>query len=129
MSSVTSPTESSIRNKYFTPRILYYKDSLLAECESRQVAPYDEEVYRVRSNASTKQPVADWVADDAVVACMICKSNFTLFFRRHHCRRCGQVVCSKCAPSNNTRPIIELGINEPLLHCKQCFRLKYILLV
>jgi hypothetical protein len=34
-----------------------------------------------------------WVPDEAVVECPLCKEPFTFFFRRHHCRACGKVVC------------------------------------
>lgn len=42
----------------------------------------------------------DWVSNDEVVECMCCqKTAFSMFNRRHHCRRCGRVVCYYC--SNN----------------------------
>lgn len=34
-----------------------------------------------------------WVPDEAVSECPLCAEPFTLFFRRHHCRACGKVVC------------------------------------
>ncbi|OQR83506.1 hypothetical protein ACHHYP_14610 [Achlya hypogyna] len=40
-----------------------------------------------------------WVHDYDVQACMVCQLQFNLFFRRHHCRSCGNVVCSRCAKS------------------------------
>ncbi|RKP23993.1 hypothetical protein SYNPS1DRAFT_1495, partial [Syncephalis pseudoplumigaleata] len=30
-------------------------------------------------------------------AAMTCQKPFTLFERRHHCRRCGEVFCAGCS--------------------------------
>ncbi|KAL6051042.1 Lateral signaling target protein [Balamuthia mandrillaris] len=38
-----------------------------------------------------------WVPDEDVTSCVICGLLFTTFFRRHHCRVCGRVVCKKCS--------------------------------
>jgi hypothetical protein len=39
-----------------------------------------------------------WISDDDVAVCMCCNdSNFSMFNRRHHCRRCGRVVCKTCS--------------------------------
>ncbi|XP_066995944.2 uncharacterized protein Sptz [Anabrus simplex] len=41
---------------------------------------------------------SDWVPNDEVSQCMCCKSvNFSMFNRRHHCRRCGRVICAMCS--------------------------------
>lgn len=31
-------------------------------------------------------------------ACFLCNRTFSLFFRRHHCRSCGNCVCTNCSP-------------------------------
>ncbi|KAF7190237.1 FYVE-type zinc finger-containing protein C9B6.03 [Pseudocercospora fuligena] len=36
---------------------------------------------------------AHWKPDESATSCFICKESFTWFFRRHHCRRCGNLVC------------------------------------
>lgn len=41
--------------------------------------------------------VNTWQPDSAVSACVLCDTSFTLFFRRHHCRKCGRVVCGECS--------------------------------
>ena len=28
--------------------------------------------------------------------CMLCKMEFGIFKRKHHCRRCGRCCCSEC---------------------------------
>ena len=37
----------------------------------------------------TRHPV--WIPDDRVSMCMLCSAEFSLIFRRHHCRACGRV--------------------------------------
>jgi len=37
-----------------------------------------------------------WVPDSEVKACTICAKKFTITFRRHHCRQCGEIVCADC---------------------------------
>ena len=41
-----------------------------------------------------------WVPDRDATRCMspACGAPFTIARRRHHCRRCGKVFCSRCAP-------------------------------
>lgn len=40
----------------------------------------------------------DWVSNNEVLECMCCqKIVFSMFNRRHHCRRCGRVVCYNCS--------------------------------
>jgi hypothetical protein len=45
-----------------------------------------------------------WQPDSSAVSCPICTSAFTFFNRRHHCRRCGRVVCAACSPHRITIP-------------------------
>ncbi|CAH0480664.1 unnamed protein product [Peronospora belbahrii] len=42
---------------------------------------------------------SDWVPDNARKACAVCVKPFALRRRKHHCRHCGEVVCSSCAPA------------------------------
>ncbi|XP_062564915.1 zinc finger FYVE domain-containing protein 9 [Armigeres subalbatus] len=37
-----------------------------------------------------------WVPDNAANSCMQCNQKFSLIKRRHHCRACGQLLCSSC---------------------------------
>ncbi|RKP36385.1 hypothetical protein BJ085DRAFT_21759, partial [Dimargaris cristalligena] len=38
-----------------------------------------------------------WEPDEAARHCRLCERRFTLFVRRHHCRRCGILVCDPCS--------------------------------
>ncbi|KAI5959285.1 uncharacterized protein KGF55_005435 [Candida pseudojiufengensis] len=40
-----------------------------------------------------------WQNDNDVSECFLCQITFNFFNRRHHCRKCGRVVCGDC--SNN----------------------------
>ncbi|KAI0401026.1 hypothetical protein F4802DRAFT_445276 [Xylaria palmicola] len=53
-----------------------------------------------RSQQSISQSVAlpRWQPDNEVTSCPICNVRFSMFFRKHHCRKCGKVVCDGCSP-------------------------------
>jgi len=53
---------------------------------------------RIYSWTVTDQPgrvVDHWVKDDGAETCLQCGIRFTFSERRHHCRNCGQVFCSR----------------------------------
>lgn len=60
----------------------------------------------------TGEHAAVWVPDAEASICMRCqKHKFTAVNRRHHCRKCGFVVCGQCSekrhllPSQSSRPV------------------------
>ncbi|XP_074588886.1 1-phosphatidylinositol-3-phosphate 5-kinase FAB1B-like isoform X2 [Curcuma longa] len=46
---------------------------------------------------------AFWMPDDSCMVCYECDSQFTIFNRRHHCRKCGRIFCAKC--TSNSVPV------------------------
>lgn len=72
----------------------------------------------VSSSASTETPPA-WVPDNEAPVCMSCKAMFTVVRRRHHCRNCGKVFCSRC--SSNSVPLPRFGHLKPVRVCNRCF--------
>ena len=60
-----------------------------------------------------------WIPDAACAACTTCRKEFTMFFRRHHCRRCGKIFCGNCANEFRLLPV-EFGVREPQRVCKDC---------
>ncbi|KAK6338921.1 hypothetical protein TWF696_009722 [Orbilia brochopaga] len=57
---------------------------------------------RVRPGRDPRVPlspeVPPWQPDSEVNNCPICRAGFTFFYRKHHCRKCGRVVCAPCSP-------------------------------
>lgn len=45
-----------------------------------------------------------WQPDSEVADCPICGTPFSFFYRKHHCRKCGRVVCASCSPHRITIP-------------------------
>lgn len=79
----------------------------------------DDELGEVTSAPTT----AHWKPDESATGCYICNETFTWFFRRHHCRRCGNLVCD-----NHIRHTVPLDQNaryHPDGHaskaCKPCW--------
>ena len=71
-------------------------------------------IFVMPATAPTKE---EWVKDDDVHECMVCNTRrFTLLNRRHHCRRCGRVVCSNCSSR------VTLIDSIPRRTCDDCFR-------
>ncbi|KAH9902322.1 FYVE-domain-containing protein [Xylariomycetidae sp. FL2044] len=48
--------------------------------------------------------VPRWQPDAEVTYCPICHTQFSFFARKHHCRKCGRVVCNACSPHRITIP-------------------------
>lgn len=44
-----------------------------------------------------EKSLVPWIADSEVKFCPICKKQFNLARRRHHCRLCGGIMCAKCS--------------------------------
>ncbi|XP_077537379.1 zinc finger FYVE-type containing 26 spastizin [Haemaphysalis longicornis] len=64
-------------------------------------------------------PESEWTPDAAVSCCMACHIEyFSMFSRRHHCRRCGRVVCSTC--SQHSMVVEGFGQNKVRV-CDDCF--------
>lgn len=62
---------------------------------------------------------AEWVPNDKTSVCMNCQlSTFTMFNRRHHCRRCGLVVCAQCSPN---KAIVQGYGTLKVRVCNSCF--------
>ncbi|KAI7902292.1 FYVE zinc finger-domain-containing protein [Cokeromyces recurvatus] len=59
-----------------------------------------------------------WELDRQVTDCRRCHRRFNFLVRRHHCRRCGQIVCDKCSSNRLRLPVEEL-IEDPMVSPSQ----------
>ncbi|XP_058449444.1 zinc finger FYVE domain-containing protein 26 homolog [Malaya genurostris] len=69
-----------------------------------------------------KVPTRDaWINDEDASHCMCCRRNvFSMLNRRHHCRRCGRVICHSCSKKKLIIPV--LYENVPVRACVDCVK-------
>uniref|UniRef100_A0A8D2LJU5 FYVE-type domain-containing protein n=1 Tax=Varanus komodoensis TaxID=61221 RepID=A0A8D2LJU5_VARKO len=61
----------------------------------------------------------DWVPDSTCSHCMACQAPFTFLRRRHHCRSCGKIFCSRC--SSHLAPLPHFRQLNPVRVCTHCY--------
>lgn len=62
---------------------------------------------------------AVWIPDAEASICMHCrKTQFTVLNRRHHCRKCGAVVCNPCS---SKKYLLPAQSSKPLRVCLSCY--------
>jgi len=77
-------------------------------------------------NKSNKDPLTtalprkihSWINDDSVDKCYLCKQQFYILVRRHHCRFCGRIFCHKCSDyyQNIPKDILLSNSNKNIWH-------------
>lgn len=92
-SSSPSPTFSDISTGSTTPSTETLNDE-------EAVPPVRSEIATTPQNTNTTSWLGKqaplWIPDAEAMNCMHCDMKFTVIKRRHHCRACGLVLCSKC---------------------------------
>jgi len=58
-----------------------------------------------------------WEPDECHIICQNCSKSFGITRRRHHCRKCGSVVCSDCSKN---RSIVEGYGSSAQRTCNNC---------
>ncbi|XP_063313760.1 lateral signaling target protein 2 homolog isoform X3 [Pelobates fuscus] len=61
----------------------------------------------------------EWVPDEACNVCTACKAPFTVIRRKHHCRSCGKIFCSRC--SSHSAPLPRYGQMKAVRVCTHCY--------
>eukprot|EP00759_Apiculatamorpha_spiralis_P041352 PhF_6_TR40007/c0_g1_i1/m.59374 len=64
--------------------------------------------------SDNKVDKSHWRPNETVQTCSQCNVPFTVFNRRHHCRLCGGIFCSKCSKNRSCVPIrTRTGMQPP----------------
>lgn len=58
----------------------------------------------LHNRGSRELTLPRWEPDAGVSKCPICGTTFSFWYRKHHCRKCGRVVCANCSPHRITIP-------------------------
>ncbi|XP_017768191.1 PREDICTED: zinc finger FYVE domain-containing protein 26 homolog isoform X1 [Nicrophorus vespilloides] len=81
--------------------ILQPHPKLLKSCDSKLMQSLDSMYWPDRKPFVMPDDVpdkSDWMPNNEVLECMCCQNTiFSMFNRRHHCRRCGRVICFNCS--------------------------------
>jgi len=75
------PIENDLNNLNYS----IYVDTKLTQCISSDI---DKTLY-LKTNEK-------WIDSSVIYKCQNCNCNFSFITRKHHCRACGDVFCSKC---------------------------------
>tara|TARA_B110000090_G_scaffold182444_1_gene208528 strand:+ start:199 stop:858 length:660 start_codon:yes stop_codon:yes gene_type:complete len=75
-------------------------------------------VLRERSAVEMGTVAPLWAPDGEHLDCMLCFEPFSLVFRRHHCRRCGRVVCDSC--SKHRAFLSNIDASKAVRICSEC---------
>ncbi|XP_074533469.1 FYVE, RhoGEF and PH domain-containing protein 6-like [Halichoeres trimaculatus] len=114
--SASSATERDEWLKAISTAISDYtkkKISFISGKPPEEIEPRD---YNDGAPLGSKAPI--WIPDPRTTMCMICTCEFTLTWRRHHCRACGKVVCQSCSSNKHC---LEYLKNQLARVCDLCF--------
>lgn len=70
-------------------------------------------------NVGSSSSTATWQRDEDIKHCTACETEFTMFVRRHHCRRCGRIYCNDC--SRNRAAMAGAAGGTLARVCDRCF--------
>ncbi|XP_015713888.1 FYVE, RhoGEF and PH domain-containing protein 6 [Coturnix japonica] len=115
--SASSATERDEWLEAISRSIEDYTKKRITFNPSKSLEEADTEKQEEASPLGSKAPI--WIPDTRATMCMICTSEFTLTWRRHHCRACGKIVCQACSSNKHGLDYMK---NQPARVCDHCFR-------
>ncbi|XP_010748128.3 pleckstrin homology domain-containing family F member 1 [Larimichthys crocea] len=96
--------EDSVRMRYQwlirTPRKSFYVAASSYEEKRAWIEHIEDCRTKLLQNNNLKPGstfAVTWIPDEASAICMRCSNKFSVTQRRHHCRKCGFVVCGACS--------------------------------
>ncbi|POS87962.1 hypothetical protein EPUL_001057 [Erysiphe pulchra] len=94
---------SCYQNSQFTARLMPRSNSPGNNPSSSRILPSTTSITTSLNNSDNGEmrifATPRWQLDSEVNVCPIC-----FFLRKHHCRKCGRVVCDSCSPHRITIP-------------------------
>ncbi|CAN9502125.1 unnamed protein product [Ophioblennius macclurei] len=94
------------------------RSAVLEDCALCQETVSSSELAAKAREGQFEDP-PDWVPDEACSSCIACKAPFTVIRRKHHCRSCGKIFCSRC--SSHSAPLPRYGQVKPVRVCTHCY--------
>lgn len=94
------------------------RSAVLEDCALCQESISSSELAAKAREGQFEDP-PDWVPDEACNSCIACKAPFTVIRRKHHCRSCGKIFCSRC--SSHSAPLPRYGQVKPVRVCTHCY--------
>ncbi|KAM5271986.1 lateral signaling target protein 2 homolog [Ctenodactylus gundi] len=94
------------------------RSAALEDCALCQETPSSSELAAKTRDGDFEDP-PEWVPDEACGFCTACKAPFTVIRRKHHCRSCGKIFCSRC--SAHSAPLPRYGQVKPVRVCTHCY--------
>lgn len=94
------------------------RNAVLEDCALCQESISSSELAAKAREGQFEDP-PDWVPDEACNSCVACKAPFTVIRRKHHCRSCGKIFCSRC--SSHSAPLPRYGQVKPVRVCTHCY--------
>ena len=91
-----------------------------------KAAAVEEELVALRAQTATsvmgesrtsEEMTMKWELDSASTKCTVCRAQFTMLKRRHHCRQCGCLCCASCGPKRKG-----VAGKGGLRVCKNCMK-------
>jgi hypothetical protein len=74
-------------------------------------------IMREKYEVETGNIAPIWTPDSHSNSCTVCQAAFSMFYRRHHCRHCGSLVCDTCSSYRSMIPEVS---SAPVRVCKSC---------
>nr|XP_044986358.1 lateral signaling target protein 2 homolog isoform X4 [Jaculus jaculus] len=94
------------------------RSAALEDCALCQETLSSSELAAKTRNGDFEDP-PEWVPDEVCGFCTACKAPFTVIRRKHHCRSCGKIFCSRC--SSHSAPLPRYGQVKPVRVCTHCY--------
>ncbi|ORZ15399.1 hypothetical protein BCR41DRAFT_62533 [Lobosporangium transversale] len=92
--SSSFPTSSSFASQDRAPSSRVQSMQAPQHYYQQQYQHFSQQQYQL---PPAQNPQFKWESDHKAIECRECHRKFSLWLRRHHCRRCGHVVCDRCS--------------------------------